>query len=54
MDIKNIDIKELAKIAKKAGARATKDSRDKGLPITELKEGRVVKTYPDGRQEVLV
>lgn len=50
-----IDVKELARIAKKAGLKATEDSKKKGLPITEIRDGRVVKTHPrDGKVEVLV
>ncbi len=52
--ISTISISELTEIARRAGEKATDDSRKKGLPITEIKNGRVIKTHASKTKEMVV
>jgi hypothetical protein len=51
--ITEVPIEELAMLAAQAGREAVEKSRRLGLPLTGTKDGKIVKTYPDGREEVL-
>ena len=42
----------LSQAARKAGEEAVKKIFAMGLPISIWKNGRIVKRYPDGREEV--
>jgi hypothetical protein len=51
--IVDLSIKERAELAAQAGREAVAESRRLGLPITGTKNGKIVRTHPDGREEVL-
>jgi hypothetical protein len=36
-----------------AGAFAVYEAKQAGLPITSVKDGKIVKEYPDGKVEIL-
>ena len=43
----------LSQAARKAGEEAVKKAFAMNLPIAVWKDGRIVKRYPDGREEVV-
>lgn len=43
----------LSQAARKAGEEAVKKAFAMGLPVAVWKNGRIVKRYPDGREEVV-
>ena len=43
----------LSQAARKAGEEAVKKAFAMGLPVAVWKNGRIVKKYPDGREEVV-
>lgn len=51
--ITDLSRKERSELFAQAGREAVEESRRLGLPITGTKDGRIVTTYPDGREEVL-
>jgi hypothetical protein len=51
--VADLSIAELAALGAEAGREAVDRARKAGLPITGTKDGQIVRTYPDGRQEVL-
>jgi hypothetical protein len=51
--IMDLSVQERSAIFAQAGRKAVEKSRRLGLPITGTKDGQIVTTYPDGREEVL-
>ena len=51
--VTDLSIEELAALAAEAGREAVEESRRLGLPVTGTKNGRIVRTYSDGREVVL-
>jgi hypothetical protein len=51
--VTEVPMEELAVLASQAGREAVERARKAGLPVTGTKDGRIVKTYPDGREVVL-
>ncbi len=47
----DLSLEELAALAATAGQRAVQAAQAVGLPTTGLRDGKIVKTWPDGRQE---
>jgi hypothetical protein len=44
---------ERAVLAAEAGRRAVAQTKAAGLPVTGKENGQIVRTYPDGRKEIL-
>lgn len=51
--ITDLSMEERAALFAQAGHEAVDRARKAGLPITGVKDGRIVKVYSDGREEVL-
>ncbi|MDY0248239.1 MAG: hypothetical protein RBR26_15130 [Methanosarcina mazei] len=51
--IVDLSIKEMAELAAQAGREAVAKSRRLGLPVTGTKDGKIVRTHPDGQEEIL-
>lgn len=51
--IVGLSLEERAILAAAAGRDAVKRARDAGLPLVGSRDGKIIKTYPDGREEVL-
>ncbi|MDD3293816.1 MAG: hypothetical protein PHG20_03930 [Geobacteraceae bacterium] len=51
--ITDLSMEERATLFAQAGREAVERARKAGLPITGTKDGRIVKTYSDGREVVL-
>ena len=49
----DLTMEERATLAAAAGRAAVEKSKAMGLPITGLRGNKIVKTYPDGREEIL-
>jgi hypothetical protein len=48
-NIEDLTIEELKAIAAEAGRKAYENAKKRGSPVTELREGRLMWIYPDGR-----
>ena len=55
LDIEDDEVSSevLSQAARKAGEEAVKKIFAMGLPITVWKNGRIIKRYPDGREELV-
>lgn len=51
--IVDLTLEERATLAAAAGRAAVEKSKAMGLPTTGLRGNKIVKTYSDGREEVL-
>ena len=51
--ITDVPFWEMAALAAQAGREAVAESRRLGLPVTGTKDGKIVRTYADGREVVL-
>lgn len=51
--ITELSMEERATLIAAAGRAAVEKSKAMGLPTTGLRGNKIVKTYPDGREEVL-
>ena len=51
--ITDLSMEERAALFAQAGREAVDRSRKAGLPITGVKDGRIVKIHSNGREEVL-
>jgi hypothetical protein len=51
--ITEVPLEELAVLAAQAGRGAVERARKAGLPITGTEDGKIVKTFPDGRKVIL-
>jgi hypothetical protein len=51
--IVDLSLEERATLAAAAGRDAVARARAAGLPLTGSRDGKIIKTYPDGREEVL-
>ena len=49
----DLTLKERAKLAREAGLKAIKETLDAGFPVTGAEGDNIVRTYPDGRKEVI-
>ena len=52
-DDEEVSAEVLSQAARKAGEEAVKKAFAMGLPVAVWKNGRIVKRYPDGREEVV-
>ncbi len=46
-------IEQILEVTKSSAAIAIAESKALGLPITYLKNGKIIKEYPDGKIEIL-
>ncbi|MDR1211268.1 MAG: hypothetical protein LBK40_03450 [Spirochaetaceae bacterium] len=46
-------LKPFQRMCSMAGAFAVYEAKQAGLPITSVKDGKIVKEYPDGKVEIL-
>ena len=51
--ITEVPMEELAVLAAQAGREAVERALKAGLPVTGTKDGKIVRRYPDGREEIL-
>jgi acetylornithine/succinyldiaminopimelate/putrescine aminotransferase len=51
--ITDLSMEERATLFAQAGREAVERALKAGLPVTGTKDGKIVKRYPDGREEVL-
>jgi hypothetical protein len=49
----DLSLEERSTLIAAAGRDAVQRARDAGLPLTGSRNGKIIKTYPDGREEVL-
>lgn len=52
-NITELSMEERATLFAAAGRAAVEKSKALGLPTTGLRDGKIIRTYPDGREEVL-
>ena len=51
--ITELSMEERATLATAAGRDAVERTKALGLPLTGSKDGKIIRTWPDGREDVL-
>ncbi len=51
--IDDLSLEERAALASEAGRDAVRGTLAAGLPVVGTRNGKIIRTYPDGREEVI-